>query len=112
MHAPGISAETVGAKRIHLQLVTIPPKGRSKAHLHEHHETAVYILGGELVLWYGENLREELVVHRGEFAYIPAGVPHVAYNPSATEPAAGVVARTYPNDQESAVLLPELDGLR
>ena len=85
---------------------------REAHHLHEHHETAVYILSGELVLWYGENLREELAVRCGEFAYIPAGVPHVAHNPSATEPAAGVVARTDPNDQESAVLLPELDGLR
>lgn len=111
-HAPGISAESVGAQRIHLQMVTIPPKGRSKAHFHENHETAIYVLRGELVLWYGEGLREEVVARAGDFAYVPAGLPHVGYNSSDTEPAVGVVARTDPNDQESAVLLPELDGLR
>lgn len=34
----GISAESVGAKGIHLQLVTIPPGGRAKAHKHATHE--------------------------------------------------------------------------
>lgn len=112
MHAPGISAETAGAQSLNLQLVSLPPGGKSKAHLHENHETAAYILSGRLVLWYGEGLREELSAGPGDFVYIPAGVPHVAGNPSETEPGLAVVARTDPNDLESAVLLPELDGLR
>jgi uncharacterized RmlC-like cupin family protein len=36
-------------------------------------------------------------------------VPHVPANPSATEPLVGLAARTDPNEQESVVLLPELD---
>ena len=102
----------MGAERIHLQLVTVPPGGRSKTHLHADHETAAYALRGETVLWYGETLEEEVVVRAGDFFYIPAGVPHVVYNPSDTEPGVAVIARTDPNDQESVVLLPELDGLR
>jgi uncharacterized RmlC-like cupin family protein len=112
LHAPGISAESVGAERIHLQLVTIPPQGRSKAHRHDNHETACYVLHGQLGVWYGEELREEFVASAGDFVYIAPGVPHVAFNPSDREPAIGVVARTDPHDQESAVLLPELDVLR
>ena len=42
----GISAECVGAQRIHMQIVTIPPGARAKAHKHENHETAVYGLQG------------------------------------------------------------------
>jgi uncharacterized RmlC-like cupin family protein len=43
--------------------------------------------------------------------YIPAGVPHLPANLS-TEPVTAVIARTDTNEQESVVLLPELDHLR
>ncbi len=40
----GIAAETVGSKGICMHLLTIPPGARAKAHLHETHETAIYVL--------------------------------------------------------------------
>lgn len=110
--APGISAETVGAKAIHLQIVTIPPGGRAKAHKHVAHETALYVLSGEATTYFGERLEQELVARAGDFMYIPANVPHLACNSSQTEPCVAVIARTDPNEQESVVLLPELDVLR
>lgn len=108
----GIAAETTGAQGICMHLLTIPPGGRAKAHLHENHETAIYVLEGEGGMWYGENLAQHLTVKAGEYLYIPAGVPHLPYNPSDTEAAVAVVARTDPNEQESVVLLPELDAAR
>ena len=42
--------------------------------------------------------------------YIPAGVPHLAANRSG-QPCSVVIARTDPNEQESVLLLPELEGL-
>ena len=59
--------------------------------------------------WYGEGLRESVVTRAGDFLYIPAGVPHLPVNLSQTEPCVAIVARTDPNEQESVVLLPELD---
>lgn len=106
-----ISAETVGAKAIHMQLVTIPPRGRARAHKHATHETAIYALRGESGVWHGERLEHHTVVKPGEFFYIPADMPHLPYNPSDTEPVTAVIARTDPNEQESVVLLPELDGI-
>ncbi len=47
LYSVGISAKTVGAKSIHMQLVTIPPGARAKAHKHEAHETAIYALQDE-----------------------------------------------------------------
>lgn len=47
----------------------------------------------------------------GDFLYIPAGVPHLPANQSKTQPCIAVIARTDPNEQESVVLLPELDAL-
>ncbi len=108
-YAPAVSAETVGARAIHMQMLTMPPGARAKAHKHERHETAIYLLSGEAGTWYGERLEHHMVSRAGDFVYIPANVAHLPYNRSATEPAVAVVARTDPNEQESVVMLPELD---
>lgn len=111
LYAPGISAQSVGARRIHLQIVRFPPGGRANAHKHDGHETAIYVLSGESGMWYGERLEQHLIARAGEFLYIAANMPHLPYNLSASESCVAVVARTDPNDQESVVLLPELDGV-
>jgi uncharacterized RmlC-like cupin family protein len=107
----GISAESVGSQAIHMQLVTIPPGGRARAHKHATHETAIYALTGESGVWHGERLENHTIVRPGDFFYIPADVPHLPYNPSATDTVTAVIARTDPNEQESVVLLPELDSI-
>lgn len=108
-YAGGVSAESVGARGIWLGMVTMPPGSRTRAHLHEGHETAFYVLSGECDLWYGDGLREHEMARAGDYLYIPAGVPHVAVNRSQTEPFVVVGGRTDPNEQESVVLRPELD---
>jgi uncharacterized RmlC-like cupin family protein len=103
----GVSAESSGAQAICMHLLTIPPGGRARPHLHESHETAIYMLSGEAEMWYGEDLREHLIVRPGDFVYIPAGVAHQPANRSQTAAAVAVIARTDPNEQESVVLLEE-----
>ena len=110
-YKPGISAELVGSTGIHLQLVTLAPGARAKAHKHENHETAIYILSGISEMWYGDRLEHHAVCRAGDFVYIPANVPHLPFNPSASEPCIAVISRTDPNEQESVVLLPQLDLL-
>jgi uncharacterized RmlC-like cupin family protein len=108
-HQAGISAQTAGAERLCLHLLTMPPGGRARPHLHESHETALYVISGIGVTWYGEGLSERVVTRAGDYLYIPPNVPHVAANLSLTEPCVGVAARTDPNEQESVRLLPELN---
>jgi uncharacterized RmlC-like cupin family protein len=108
-YAAAISAQTVGARGIHMQIVTIPPGGRARAHKHADHETAIHVLSGESGMWYGETLEQHLVVRAGDFLYIPANMPHLPYNLSDAENCIAVIARTDPNEQESVVLLPELE---
>ena len=108
-YVEGISAERVGATGICMHLLTIPPGGRANAHLHEAHETAIYVISGESEMWYGEGLREHLVVKAGELLYIPANTLHLPLN-TGSEPCVAVLARTDPHEQESVVLLPELDA--
>ena len=110
-YAPAISAETVGAKGLHMQLLTIPPGARAKAHKHVSHETSIYVLSGEAGMWYGERLEHHMVTLPGDFVYIPADMPHLPYNRSASEPCTAVISRTDPNEQESVFLMPELDAI-
>jgi uncharacterized RmlC-like cupin family protein len=106
-YVAGVSAQTVGSTGLCMHLLSIPPGGRAKAHLHAEHETAIYVLSGEGEMWYGENLSERLTYKAGDFIYIPAGMPHLPANTSQTEVCTAVLARTDPNEQESVVILHE-----
>jgi uncharacterized RmlC-like cupin family protein len=99
----GISAESAGTTGLCMHLVTIPPGARAKPHYHERHETAIYVISGEAGMWYGAGLRQHLTARAGELLYIPANIPHLAYNPSETETCTAVLARTDPNEQESVL---------
>jgi uncharacterized RmlC-like cupin family protein len=106
----GVSEASAGARGLCLQLVTIPPGARAKAHLHDEHESAAYVLAGEVVTWFGDGLAEHVVAREGDFVYIPAGVPHVPAN-YGDAPATALIARTDAREHESVRALPELDGL-
>ena len=109
-YQPGISAETVGSKTIWLGIITLGPGRRTKAHVHEHHETALYMMSGdELEIWTGDQLQHCEKVRPGDYVYIPAGVLHVAVNRGAA-PAVFMGLRNDASAQESVVMRPEMDA--
>ena len=109
-YTPGISAESVGSQGLWLGSVVFPPGGRTKAHIHEHHESAFYVIEGEdIELWTGDELEDCLTARTGDYIYIPANTPHVAVNRS-SQPALFLGARTDPNEQESAIMRSDLDS--
>lgn len=111
-YAPGVSAETVGAKALFLGVVTMDPEARTKSHVHAHHESAFYMVSGdEVEVWTGDRLDHKEVAHPGDYLFIPPRVPHVVVNRSETTPAVFVGARNEPTAQESVVMLPDLDSL-
>jgi len=111
IYTPGISAETAGSEVVFLGIVTIPAGARTKAHVHEYHESAFYLLSGANVeLCTGSGLENRELAQSGDYLFIPANVPHVAVNRGA-EPAVFVGVRNEPTAQESLVMLPELDEL-
>jgi uncharacterized RmlC-like cupin family protein len=110
-YAPGVSAATAGASGLCLQLASLPPGVRSRAHRHDRHESAAYVLEGEMVLWYGERLQKKAIATPGDFLYIPAGVPHLVLNGSDTEPTVAVLARNDATEQEDVTELPQLEAL-
>lgn len=100
----GISRESAGSEKLCMHLLTIPPGASAKAHYHENHESAIYVLEGEAEMRHGPGLTEVMTCRAGDFVYIPAGTHHQPYNPT-DKPVRAVISRTDPNEQESVVLL-------
>ncbi|MCA0938369.1 cupin domain-containing protein [Salipiger pacificus] len=106
----GIARQTVGSQGLCMHLLTIPPGARAKAHKHETHETAIYVISGRARMYWGAQLEHVMETSAGDLIYIPPDTPHLPLN-DGTEPAVAVIARTDPNEQESVVLLPELEAM-
>ena len=109
-YATGISRQSVGSQAICLHLLNIPTGGRANAHLHDNHESAIFMISGQAEQLWGNQLENHDVVNAGDYVYIPAGVPHVVMNLT-DEPIVAVISRTDAIEQESVVLLPELEPL-
>jgi len=106
----GISATSAGSRALCMHLVVIPAGSRGTPHLHEGHETAIWIAEGEVEVWYGPGLKGRNVLRAGDFLYIPAGTPHLPVN-RGSKTMVCVIARTDPKEQESVVLLDLPDHL-
>ncbi len=96
----GISGDTVGSSGLSMHLVVIPPGARAEPHVHLGYETGIYVLEGEVMTRWGNQLENEVVSVAGEFLYIPPGVPHEAINMSQISVARAVVARNDPAEQD------------
>ena len=109
-YGEGIFAANTGARRLCLHALRIPPGGRASAHLHASHETAIYLVAGNVSVLHGPGLEHRTEMQAGDYLYIPADCPHLPINTGTVE-AFGVLARTDPNEQESVVLLPSLEAV-
>jgi uncharacterized RmlC-like cupin family protein len=106
----GASAETVGARKVCMNVLPMPDGARANAHYHEDIETIAFLLDGDCALYYGDELEHRIEVRPGEQVYMPAGVPHAPSNESGA-PCTWIVVHSCGSDQDGIVLLPELDRL-
>jgi uncharacterized RmlC-like cupin family protein len=103
-----ISQASAGATGIYMGVFRVPAGTRSRAHYHEHCESAVYMLTGALRVMWGDHLEQELTLEPGDLVYVPPRETHVLENASPTEPAEYVVARN--SAHEDAVVVPWAEG--
>ena len=99
----GISEKTAGSTGLCMHMIVIPPGGSALPHIHDGYETALYVIKGRAKTLYGEGLSESVINEPGDFIFIPANVPHQAFNLSDTEEVVAIVARNDPNEQESVI---------
>ena len=102
-YKPGMSAKNVGAKKLSMNVATIPPGGVARAHVHVDFEVMLYILEGRVRHEYGPGLAKVVENRAGDFIYIEPGVPHEVFNMSDTEPVVAVVARSDAAEWENII---------
>ncbi|HVF39764.1 MAG TPA: cupin domain-containing protein [Gemmatimonadaceae bacterium] len=96
----GLSGKNVGAKKLSMNVATIPPGGVAYAHIHVDFEVMLYILEGRVRHEYGPNLSLSIENQAGDFIFIEPGVPHEVCNVSDTKPVVAVVARSDASEWE------------
>lgn len=108
-YGAGCSAETVGARKICMNILPMPPGAVANAHYHQGIETIAYLLDGECALYYGDELQERVLLRQGEQCFVDADVPHAPRNESG-QPCTWIVVHSSGSDQDRIVMLPELDA--
>lgn len=93
---PGVDANTTGAGRIWLGLVTCAPNTLGPPHHHGEAETAAYVLSGRIRVYFGEGFHEFVDAGPGDFIFVPAHLPHIEGNVT-EEPAEAVLSRSPDN---------------
>ncbi len=102
----GLSAHNVGAKKLSMNVATIPPGGTAYAHVHVDFEVMLYILSGRVRHAYGPALEHVVDNEGGDFIFIEPGVPHEVYNLSDEQPVVAVVARSDASEWENIAPYP------
>ena len=108
VYGAGVSKETVGAQKICMNVMPMPPGAVAKAHYHKDIETIAYMLEGECAVYYGDHLEKRVLVKQGEQCFCDANIPHAPRNESG-KPCTWIVVHSSGSDQDGIVLLPELD---
>ncbi|MGO8913100.1 MAG: cupin domain-containing protein [Bradyrhizobium sp.] len=109
IYGAGASTETVGAQKVCMNIMPMPPGAVAKAHYHKDIETIAYMLEGECAVYYGDHLQNRVQVHQGEQCFCAANIPHAPRNESG-RPCTWIVVHSSGSDQDGIVLLPELDA--
>jgi len=99
----GLSAKNVPARKLSMNVATIPPGGVAYAHIHVDFDVMLYILQGRVRHEYGPGLKKVVENEAGDFIYIEPGVPHEVFNMSVTEPVVAVVARSDASEWENII---------
>ena len=99
----GMSAESVGAKALSMNVATIPPGGVAYAHIHDGFEVMLYIVEGHVRHEYGPGLTHVVENEAGDFIYIEPGIPHEVFNMSDTEPVVAFVARSTADEWDKII---------
>lgn len=102
-----ISGKRLGATHLWMGRTHVAPASSSADHHHGESETAIYVAEGNPVFVFAVDGQEvRLHTEPGDFVWVPPYVPHREENPSDTEQAVVVIARS---TQEAIVVnLPAL----
>jgi len=93
----GVAPEVCSSKGIWVGFVSTPPGTISGPHHHGDAETGIYVLRGQVRMYFGSMLEQTLLADPGDFFYVPPNAIHMEENVSMTEPGELIVARNSTN---------------
>ncbi len=96
-----VSKELAGSVGIWAGVTTVSPQVASARHHHGDTETVIYVVSGQGMMRWGDNMEYSQEVEPGDFIYVPPFVPHQEINPSSDTPSVWVIVR---NSQEPVVI--------
>lgn len=103
-----IAQRTVGAQKIWVGYVELPPGMISAVHHHGEAESAIYVISGRARFYAGPQLDVVRIAEPGDFVWVPPQLIHVEMNETEDTPVQMVVARS---TQETLVFnVPTPDG--
>lgn len=73
-----VTPANAGSTDLYLCRATFPPGEAHLFHYHPGREEIIFVLEGQAEQWVGE---EKRLLRPGEMALIPAGLPHMTFNP-------------------------------
>ena len=90
-----ISGTSVGSQRLWMGQTHVSPSTRSANHHHGESETAIYVLAGHPVFVFLDGgVERRLETQPGDYVFVPPFVAHREENPSPSDEAVVVIART------------------
>lgn len=104
-----ISGASAGSTNIWMGQNRVSPGARSANHHHGESESGIYVVSGNPeFVFLRDGVEERIQAAPGDYVYVPPFVPHREENPSQTDEAVVVLARS---TQEAIVVnLTSLDG--
>jgi len=102
-----VSQALVGARRLWMGYVELPPGAVSGAHHHGECESAIYVIAGAAMFLTGDRLDVRHSAEAGDVVWVPPHLVHVEANARHDEPVRMVVARSTQDTLVYAVDAPE-----
>jgi uncharacterized RmlC-like cupin family protein len=102
-----VSEAMVGARRLWMGYVELPPGEVSGAHHHGECESAIYLISGTAAFLTGERLEVRHTANAGDIVWVPPHLVHVEANARDDQPVRMVVARSTQDTLVYAVDAPE-----
>src|SRR5262249_21458900 len=106
----GLSAKNVPARKLSMNVATIPPGGVAYAHINVDFDVMLYSLQGNVRNEFGDGLKQSLENKDGDVRFVCRCVPHEVFNMSQTEPVVAVVARSDASEWANIVTYDRVKG--
>jgi uncharacterized RmlC-like cupin family protein len=94
LRVAAVSANTVIESPMWAGLFLVEPAARTGIHHHGEQHTIVYVMSGSSYVRWGDHGEFDATLHAGDFAFVPAWLPHQEINTSNDIPFQWVVVRS------------------